>query len=77
MILKQCYSKLTSVFHILLYWNFKNILVGTELIKMNEYEELNLTFVIKFPVLSSVAEDKWQGLINLILQYNKTVLETY
>lgn len=28
-ILNQCYSKLTNVFHVLLYWNFKNILVST------------------------------------------------
>lgn len=50
--------KLTNVFHILVHWNFKNILVSTELIKWNECEELNLTFVIKCRVLSSVAEDK-------------------
>lgn len=42
----------------LLYGNFKNNLIGTELIKWNECEEMNVTSVIKYPALSSVAEDK-------------------
>lgn len=55
--LKQCHSWLTNVFHILLYGNFKNDLIGTELIKWNECEELNVTSAIKDPALSSVAEN--------------------
>lgn len=58
MILKQCYSRLTNVFHILLYGNFKNNPIGTELIKWNDCEEMNVTSVIKYAALSSVAEDK-------------------